>query len=133
MSKKDISLSHEQVVKAFYDALMKKDLQSLDSLCTEDATLMWALYKFEGRNEIKKWAAELGEHFCKLILDHTFMDGGKDYIVHKFNLKVTMPNGRRGWIPGVGKYEFKDRKLKQIWMNPIRSSGNILITQKDLL
>lgn len=133
MSRKDVRASCEHVIKAFYDALIAQDVGSLTLFCTEDATLNWAHYTFKGRKEVENWVTEWGQHFFEVTVDHTYMAWEKDWIVHRFNLKIRTSKGQRGWIPGVGKYEFKDGKLHHLWITPLHGRGNVLITKKDLI
>ena len=128
MSKKDVEAS----IQGFYDALMNKDLEGLLSFCTEDAILMWASFTFKGREEIKRWAMEFGEHFTKLTLENISIVQAKDYTIHRFNITITLPDERKGWAPGVGRYEFKNGKFQRIWIDLFRKRGRILIKRRDL-
>lgn len=125
----DLAEEFKASIQAFYDALMSKDPDGVLSLCTEDAVLGWGPYSFEGKEEIKRWATELGLHFAWFRLENVSVAQEKDSVVHRFNIRVTMPNGQRGWLPVEGKYEFEKGRFRRIWINPSR--GYILIKRRD--
>ena len=118
------------IIKSVYEALACSDVERMLSFYKEDATVEWASFKFKGKNEIKRWAAELRQMFHDLKFRLGPLEVLESNASNKLVMEVTTLDGRKGWMPGESKIRFKDGKVQFFQLT--FSEGYILIKKEDV-
>ena len=101
-------------VHKFYFALMRNDLSELLSFLSEDSVLWWGPYRFQGKEEIKRWASELREMFPLLFIKEKSLRVEGDHVVHEFLIESVTRDEQRGWLPCVGIYDLNDDLIQSL-------------------
>ena len=68
---------------------------------------------FEGKGMIKRWAKGLRELLPELEITHGHIGVQRNRASHSFTLNIVMLDGKKGWLPCTGAYDFKDGKIQQ--------------------
>lgn len=118
------------LIHGLCEALTNRDMKEILSFYADDATLSWGPYVFKGIEEIKTWAMELEANFREFNFKENKLVVGENKAEQNFAAKISMPNGFRGSLRGIGKYEFEGKKIKKI---TIEFSEGIAIFDPDNL
>lgn len=116
------------LVHSLCEALTNKDSKEILSFYLDDATLSWGPYLFKDIEEIKTWAVELGANFREFNFKENSLVVGENIAEQKFTAKISMPNGFRGILRGLSKYEFEGEKIKK---NVVEFSEGIAVFDPD--
>ncbi len=121
----------EACVLGFYYALKTEDLDKMLALCAEDMSLTWGPFTFKGKEDVKRWAAELWHHFKEIKFARFELHVLRENRVESmFDLEATNLNGPRGRLTGAGAFRFKDGKIQDIQINVM--GGFIFYKEKDI-
>jgi hypothetical protein len=101
-------------IYSFCQALTSKNIDVLQSLLTYDTIFSWGPYRFEGKDSILNWAKELWELFPVMAFQEKSLEVYESNAKHEFVIAFTTPEGRKGWLPCIGVYKFKDNKITQL-------------------
>ena len=117
-------------VRKFCLALMNNNLSELLRLFSRDPVVSWGPYRFQGKEEIRRWASELGEMFPELFISEKLMEIEGDQARHEFLIESVTRDGRRAWLPCVGTYELEGRRIRSLNIQLLR--GWMAVKREDL-
>jgi hypothetical protein len=101
----------KSIIHTFNSMLVEKNVVNLLSCCSEDVILSWAHFTFKGRKEIKRWAKELYQMFPILEIHEESLLIGRNVARQVFMLTVTTQSNRKGKLPVVATYRFRDNEI----------------------
>ena len=101
-------------VYGFCQALTLKNWDKIRSLLSDQASLSWGPYGFEGTEKILNWAEELFELFPFLSFKEKKLQVYGSAAQHEFMIAFLTAQGRKGWLPCEATYKFKDGKIHQV-------------------
>ncbi len=104
-------------VYSFYQVLSSKKIDNIQILFNDQAILSWGPYKFVGKENISKWVKELWELFPVLTIQEKSMEVLGSTIKHEFVISFTTSEGRKGWLPCIGLFKFRDGEIIQLDIN----------------
>jgi ketosteroid isomerase-like protein len=108
------SLSESEIrecVYGFCQALAARNLEKIQSMIAEDASVSWGPYNFKGKNEILTWAIELHELFPFMTFKENSLEVSVESAKHDFLIAFLTAQSQRGWLPIHGTYTFKDGQI----------------------
>jgi hypothetical protein len=114
----------------FLNALASRDAERLQPLLSEDAALYWGPYRFEGRDRILTWARELFDLFPFMVFKEKGMEIHGQTAKHEFLIAFLTPDGRRGWLPCIGLYEFKGDLISRLKI--ILQHGFLTVSRREI-
>jgi len=120
----------EEVIRDAYRALVRGDVDRMLSFCTDDVTLDWGPFTFEGEEEVRQWEEELRRMFPEIGILETRLEVHGSTAVHEFIIEVTTPEGRRGILPVTGNYDVKDGKIQRISITLLR--GALIVSEAEI-
>lgn len=97
-----------------YEALKNKDVETMLSYCTDDVTLTWGYFVFEGKNAVKRWAEEMLQMFPEIEHEDDKITVNKNIARHNFVLVVTTTSSRKGILPAMATYDFNNEKIQHL-------------------
>lgn len=118
------------IIHNTYEALMNKDFETMLSYCSEDVTLAWASFIFEGKNTVRQWAEGLWQMFSEIKFLEKKLVVDRSAARHDFIIVVTTRAGRKGMLPATAIYVFKNNKIQTLQI--AISLGFLYFTKKDL-
>lgn len=118
------------IIHTFNRMLVEKNVTAMLSCCSEDVILSWAHFTFEGRKEVKRWAKELYLMFPALEIHEESLLIGRNVARQVFFLTITTQSNRKGMLPIVATYRFRDDKI--VHVNVTISVGLLTFTDDDL-
>lgn len=110
----DPALSEMEIkerVYGFCQALASRNLDKIQDLFAEDATVSWGPYNFEGRENILTWAEELYELFPFMSFKENSLEVTGQTAKHDHLVAFLTAQSQRGWLPIHGTYTFKDGRI----------------------
>lgn len=118
-------------IRNFWEDLSKNELEKVLSSFIDDAIVIWGPYEFKGKAEIgKKWMEEFLQYFdISSIIERKLISEEKS-ATYEFIINLRMAYGARGELPLLARYEFKDKKIKQLEVIP--SDGHVIIRREDI-
>jgi len=117
-------------VHSFCQALTGKNLETLKSLLSEEASLSWGPYDFEGRESILTWAGELFELFPFMTFKEKILTVEGPSVKHEFLIAFMTSQGQKGWLPCESTYEFKGDKISQVKVKLLH--GFLSVNREDI-
>ena len=104
----------KKLVYSFCQALSMKNTGKLNDLLTENSSLSWGPYDFDGKEKILEWAIELFELFPFMSFKEKSLEVTNSIARHEFMIAFLTTEGRKGWIPCEADYTIKDDHITQI-------------------
>ena len=104
----------KKLVYSFCQALSMKNTGKLNDLLTENSSLSWGPYDFDGKEKILEWAIELFELFPFMSFKEKSLEVTNSIARHEFMIAFLTTEGRKGWIPCEADYNIKDDHITQI-------------------
>ena len=101
-------------VYSFCQALTLRNIENLQGLLSDQATLSWGPYKFVGKDSVLNWAKELWEIFPVITFLEKSLEVNGYTAKHEFVIAFVTPEGRKGWLPCESEYRFNDDKIIQL-------------------
>jgi len=126
MSEVDI----KKLVYSFCEALTMKNIENLQRILTDQATLSWGPYKFVGKENVLNWAKEFWELFPFISFKEKSLEVHESTAKHEFMIAFITPEGRKGWLPCEGLYKFKDDQIIQLDMKLLH--GFVAVDRDDI-
>lgn len=127
-------LMSEAVIKervhSFCQALAGRNLDRIQSLLADQATLSWGPYDFEGKESILTWAKELSELFPFMAFKEKALEVHGATAKHEFMIAFLTPDGQRGWLPCIGTYDFKDGRIQRVKVSLLH--GFLAVSRDDV-
>jgi hypothetical protein len=117
-------------VHSFCQALTGKNLDKLRSLLSDEASLSWGLYDFEGKESILTWAGELFELFPFMTFKEKSLEVQGSSVKHEFLIAFMTSQGQKGWLPCESTYEFNGDKIRQVKVNLLH--GFLAVNRDDI-
>jgi len=126
MSEVDI----KKLVYSFCEALTLKNIDNIERILTEQATLSWGPYKFVGKKNVLNWAKELWELFPFMAFKEKSLEIHESGAKHEFMIAFITPEGRKGWLPCIGVYKFMDGQVIQLDISLLH--GFVAVDRDDI-
>jgi hypothetical protein len=104
----------KEVVYGFYQALTLKNLDEIQRLFSDGASLSWGPYDFVGKERILTWANEFFELFPFISFKEKKLEVSEDTAKHEFMIAFLTAQGRKGWLPCESTYTIKDGKILKV-------------------
>lgn len=101
-------------IRSVHESVMKKDVEKLLSLFTEDVILMCPGVTLKGLEGAKRFMKWWGAQFQKFTTETTSLTIEGERAAHEYVLEGTTPEGLTVRFDGVAIYEFKDGKILRI-------------------
>ncbi len=117
-------------VHSFCQALTGKNLDTLSTLLSDEASLSWGPYDFEGNESILAWAGELFELFPFMTFKEKTLEVQGPSVKHEFLIAFMTSSGQKGWLPCESTYEFNGDKISQVKVNLLH--GFLTINRDDI-
>jgi hypothetical protein len=103
-----------EIIRSAYTALLSGDIDGMLSHCTNDVTLNWGPFTFEGRSELRRWAEELREMFPTMRIRETKLMVQGSKASHDFLILFRAPNGQQGRLEIRAEYTLKNQQIQYI-------------------
>jgi hypothetical protein len=117
-------------VHSFCQALTGKNLEKLRSLLSDQASLSWGPYDFEGNESILAWAGELFELFPFMTFKEKALVVQGPSVNHEFLIAFMTSQGQKGWLPCESTYEFKGKLIDRVKVNLLH--GFLAVSRDDV-
>ena len=117
-------------VRSFCQALTGKNLDKLRNLLSDEASLSWGPYDFEGKESILTWAGELFELFPFMTFKEKTLEAQGPSVKHEFLIAFMTSQGQKGWLPCKSTYEFKGDLIDRVNVNLLH--GFLTISRDDV-
>lgn len=117
-------------VRSFCQALTGKNLDKLRNLLSDEASLSWGPYDFEGKESILTWAEELFELFPFMTFKEKTLEAQGPSVKHEFLIAFMTSQGQKGWLPCKSTYEFKGDLIDRVKVNLLH--GFLAISRDDV-
>jgi len=117
-------------VRSFCQALTGKNLDKLRNLLSDEASLSWGPYDFEGKESILTWAEELFELFPFMTFKEKTLEAQGPSVKHEFLIAFMTSQGQKGWLPCESTYEFKGDLIDRVKVNLLH--GFLAISRDDV-
>ena len=117
-------------VYGFCQALSVRNLEKLESLLTDEATISWGPYDFEGKEGILTWAGELHDLFPFMAFKEKSLVVQGPSVKHEFLIAFMTSQGQKGWLPCNSTYEFKGGLIDRANVNLLH--GFLAISRDDV-
>ena len=117
-------------VRSFCQALTGKNLDKLRNLLSDEASLSWGPYDFEGKESILTWAGELFELFPFMTFKEKTLEAQGPSVKHEFLIAFMTSQGQKGWLPCESTYEFKGDLIDRVKVNLLH--GFLAISRDDV-
>jgi hypothetical protein len=117
-------------VHSFCQALTGKNLDKLRILLSDEASLSWGPYDFEGKESIITWAGELFELFPFMTFKEKNLEVQGPSVKHEFLIAFMTSQGQKGWLPCESTYEFNGDKISQVKVNLLH--GFLAVNRDDI-
>ena len=117
-------------VHSFCQALTGKNVDKLKSLLSNEASLSWGPYDFEGKESIQTWAGELFELFPFMTFKEKNLEVQGSSVKHEFLIAFMTSSGQKGWLPCESTYEFNEYKISQVKVNLLH--GFLAVSREDV-
>ena len=117
-------------VYGFCQALSVRNLEKLESLLTDEATISWGPYDFEGKEDILTWAGELHDLFPFMAFKEKSLEVQGPSVKHEFLIAFMTSQGQKGWLPCNSTYEFKGGLIDRANVNLLH--GFLAISRDDV-
>lgn len=104
----------KELVYGFCQALTLKNLDKIQSLLSDGASLSWGPYDFVGKESILTWVSEFFELFPFISFKEKKLEVYKSTAKHEFMIAFLTAQGRKGWLPCESTYTFMDSKIHQL-------------------
>lgn len=104
------------------------------SSCTKNVTLEWSSstfrVTFRGEDDLRQWAENLRQMFPKILLQEVELRINGSKAKHQFIFHLSAPDGRRGMLPAMVAYDFKNGKIQHILVT--LSKGFLIFTKAQV-
>jgi hypothetical protein len=117
-------------VHSFCQALTGKTLDTLSTLLSDEASLSWGPYDFEGKDNILAWAGELFELFPFMTFKEKNLAVQGPSVKHEFLIAFMTSQGQKGWLPCESTYEFKGGLIDRVKVNLLH--GFLAVSRDDV-
>jgi hypothetical protein len=99
-------------VYSFCQALSGRNLEKIESLLADQASLSWGPYNFVGKKSILNWATELYDLFPFMMFKEKNMEvRNESSVKHEFMIAFITSMGKKGWLPCEGEYDFENDRI----------------------
>lgn len=120
----------KELVYSFCQALSSRNLEKLESLLANQASLSWGPYKFVGKDSILNWAKELYDLFPFMAFKEKALEVHGLSAKHEFMIAFLTSRGRKGWLPCEGTYNFLNNQI--INLNVKLLHGFLTVSRDDV-
>ena len=117
-------------IYSFLTALSGKDWEKLQSFLSDNTTLSWGPYTFDGREQILTWAKELLELFPTMGFQEKALEVRGTTAKHEFIIVFITSDGQKGFLPCIGNYNFKDDIINNLKISLL--PGVLAVDGKDM-
>jgi hypothetical protein len=117
-------------VHSFCQALTGKNQDILRNLLSDEASLSWGPYDFDGKESILTWAGELFELFPFMTFKEKGLEVQGSSVKHEFLISFMTSSGQKGWLPCESTYEFNGDKISQVKVNLLH--GFLAVNRDDI-
>lgn len=112
-------------IQGFYRTVAQGDAQKAMEYCTEEVTLTWGAFKFNGKEALKHWVKELRQSFRGIVFVEKQILVGSDKVTHLFVFRIVTPMGGIGLMPATGTYLFQKDRFQQL---DIKLQDGVILT-----
>lgn len=117
-------------VHNFCQALTGKNRDILRNLLSDEASLSWGPYDFDGKERILTWAGDLFELFPFMTFKEKSLEVQGSSVKHEFLIAFMTSSGQKGWLPCESTYEFNGDKISQVKVNLLH--GFLAVNRDDI-
>jgi len=110
-------LSQEEIIgniREAYRALARGNIEVFLDLFSENATLTWGPFKFEGKPCIEEWARELLESFTVISFQERSIVVNEDEVKHDYFMTVLNKDSSKGVIEAIAGYRLEGGKIRDL-------------------
>jgi len=117
-------------IREAYRALARGDVEVFLDMCSDDVTLAWGPFKFEGKPCVERWARELLQSFTSIGFVEKSITVKGDEVKHEYFMSTVNQDMSRGVIEAVAGYRLEGGKIRDLKIN--LHNGYLIVKRERL-
>ncbi|UCH36882.1 MAG: hypothetical protein JSV76_04105 [Candidatus Bathyarchaeota archaeon] len=98
---------YTRLIHSFYQTVCRGEASEALKYCSEDITLSWGIFKFNGKPALQQWIKELRQSFRGIEFIDKQIQIEMNKATHLFVFRIVTPMGGIGLMPAIGTYQFQ--------------------------